>query len=82
MTFDDTNTFSLNKNDKQGNERRPDYKGKVNIEGRIFWLSGWIRQGANGSFISGPIELAEDKYQSQPAGVGAGSASADDDVPF
>lgn len=80
MAYDDTNTFSLNKNDKDGVERRPDYKGKVNIEGRIFWLSGWIRQGANGSFISGPIELADDKYQ--PVGATAGSAPADDDVPF
>ena len=79
MAFDETNTFSLNKNDKQGNEQRPDYKGKVNIDGRVYWLSGWIRSGRNGSFISGPIELADDKYQPQTAGVSAGS---DDDVPF
>lgn len=79
MAFDKTNTFSLNRNDKGGNEKRPDYKGEVNIDGVRYWLSGWIRQGPDGSFISGPIERADDKYQ---YGTPVGTTASGDDIPF
>lgn len=77
MAFDKTNTFSLNKNDKGDNPARPDYRGEVDINGVRYWISGWIRDGANGKFISGPVELAKDEHQYNAQPVGA-----DEDVPF
>jgi hypothetical protein len=76
--FDKTNTWTLNKNDKGDNERRPDYRGTVNIDGVEYTLSGWVREGAKGKFISGPVELKKD--EKQPAKATAGDD--DDLIPF
>jgi uncharacterized protein (DUF736 family) len=50
--YDNTNSGVLFKNDKKGNEKAPDYKGKVNIEGKDKDIAGWIREGKSGKFIS------------------------------
>jgi len=77
--YDNTNTFTLNKNDKGDNPRRPDYRGKLNVDGIEFTLSGWVREGANGKFISGSVAIVETKTEerAKPAVEGA-----DEDVPF
>ena len=54
----------LFKNDKDGNEKRPDYKGSAEIEGVQYWVSAWIRDGAKGKFMSMKYE-AKEKQQSQ-----------------
>ena len=41
--YDNTNTFTLFKNDKGDNPKRPDYTGKMNVDGIGFKISGWIR---------------------------------------
>ena len=50
--YDNTNSGVLFKNDKKGNEKAPDYKGKVNIDGKDKDIAGWIREGKSGKFIS------------------------------
>lgn len=58
MTHDNTNRGALFRNDKQGNDKRPDYRGKLNVDGRDYKLSAWIREAKNGSgkFMSLSIE--------------------------
>ena len=77
--YDNKNTFTLNKNDKGENPKRPDYRGKMNLDGIEFTLSGWVREGANGKFISGSVAMVEAKTEerAKPAVEGA-----DEDVPF
>ena len=55
--YDNTNSGVLFTNDKKGNEKAPDYKGKVNIEGKEKNIAGWIREGKSGMFIS--IKISE-----------------------
>jgi uncharacterized protein (DUF736 family) len=55
--YDNTNSGVLFKNDKKGNEKAPDYKGKVNVEGKEKDIAGWIREGKSGKFIS--IKISE-----------------------
>lgn len=74
--FDKTNTFTVNKNDKGDNPDRPDFKLDINIDGVRYFGSGWTRQSAHGTFVSGPIERADDKYQ--PNGAVAAGVSSDD----
>ena len=50
--YDNTNSAVLFKNDKKGNDKAPDYKGKGNKDGKDFELAGWVREGKNGKFIS------------------------------
>ena len=59
--YDNTNTFALFKNDKGDNPKRPDYAGTANVDGIEFRISGWIREGKNGKFISGSVQLKETK---------------------
>lgn len=42
MTYDNTNRGALFKNDKKSEDRDPDYRGNINIDGKEFWLDAWI----------------------------------------
>ena len=71
--YDNTNSFALFKNDKGDNPKRPDYTGNLNVDGIEFRISGWIREGQNGKFISGQVQLKELKKS---------EATTEEDVPF
>jgi hypothetical protein len=80
MAYDNTNRWTLNKNDRKEKDTHPDYKGSLNVDGVDYWLDGWIKDGANGKFISGSLKLKEANgraQQSAPAFEDDGS-----DVPF
>lgn len=87
--YDNTNTGTLFKNDKGDNQKRPDYKGSVNVEGREYWLSAWIKEKRDGSgkFMSLKVEAKEQRqdahnqaksngYQPQP------QSDDNDEIPF
>lgn len=46
-------TFSLFKNDKGGNESRPDYRGEgKDLAGNLIEVAAWIKSGTKGKFMS------------------------------
>ena len=49
MTFDNTNSGILSRNDRKEQPTHPDFKGSINIEGVDYWLSGWIKERKDGS---------------------------------
>lgn len=55
--YDNTNTFVLFKNDKDGNEARPDYTGTIELEnGEKKRLAAWVKQSQAGNkFLSGRV---------------------------
>jgi len=77
--YDNTNTFALFKNDQGDNPKRPNYTGNMNVDGIEFRISGWIRESANGKFISGTVQLKEPKAETRS---GPAAEGADEDVPF
>ena len=82
MAYDNTNRWTLNKNDRKEKETHPDYKGSLNVNGVEYWIDGWIKGGANGKFISGslkPKEARQDQRQSAPAGLDDDDS---DSIPF
>jgi hypothetical protein len=77
-------TGVLSKNDKAGNEKRPDYKGSAEIEGVQYWVSAWIRDGAKGKFMSMKYD-AKEVQAAKPAPkpvASAGYGDDDEDIPF
>jgi hypothetical protein len=85
MAYDNTNRWTLNKNDRKEKETHPDYKGKINVDGVDYWLDGWIKDSANGKFISGsikPVEARGDPQIAEYAASRKAPADLDDDVPF
>ena len=57
--YDNTNRGVLFKNDKEGNDKRPDYTGKINFGGTDYRLSAWIKEGKTGKFLSLAVKPKE-----------------------
>lgn len=51
------NTFSLFENDKKGNDKAPDFRGKGMVDGKEVRVAVWKRKSASGiEYLSGTIE--------------------------
>ncbi len=76
-------TFSLFKNDKEGNDKRPDYKGDgMDLDGNPIKVSAWLREGKKGKYLSCKFEAKEERAP-KPAGKPAASDDFDaDSIPF
>lgn len=81
MAYDNTNSGILSRNDKGDNEKRPDMRGQINIEGKEYWLSGWTREGNKGRFLSLKAEPKDKNKPNQQAPT-SGVADLDDDIPW
>lgn len=92
MTQDDNMKGVLFKNDKQGNENRPDYKGKITIDGVEHWLSAWINTAKSGQkYMALKAEKKDGQQQKQPEQQGEtyengirqdSHQDMDDSIPF
>lgn len=83
--YDNRNSGALFKNDKQGNAKRPDYSGSINVDGRDYWISAWLKEGQKGKFMS----LSVKPKDAQPGGhperhtkAKGAEMELDDSVPF
>lgn len=49
-----TNTGAIFKNDKKTNEKQPDYRGKVNVNGKEMEVALWVKKsnGGGNTFFS------------------------------
>lgn len=84
--YDDTNRGALFKNDKQGNENRPDYKGQINFNGQDCWLSAWLKKSKNGTkYMSLSVQPKEDQVQQNNQAVkqmATPEPELDEEIPF
>jgi hypothetical protein len=80
--YDNNNKITVFKNDKQGNDQRPDMTGKVNVEGKEFYVSLWTRTPNNGGdkFLSGQIKPVEVKEEPKKEAVN--TDDIDDEICF
>lgn len=46
--YDDTNTGIIGTNDYKQKDTHPDQRGRVNVNGLWYWVSGWDKVGSNG----------------------------------
>ncbi len=82
MIYDNTNRWTLNKNARKEQDNHPDYKGAINVDGVEYWLDGWIKESANGKFISGSLKRKDATSAAprpQPAAFDVNDGS---EVPF
>lgn len=59
MTYDNTNRGALFENDKKGNEKAPDFKGTINVDGIEFYASAWKRDKYGKEYFSISIQPKE-----------------------
>jgi len=70
---------TLHRNDKDGVETRPDYRGEVMIAGTLYRLSGWLKDGQKGKWMSLSAEVPRAK---EPEAPKQRNIDPDNDIPF
>ena len=79
MEYDNNLTGALFKNDRKQTDQHPDYKGSVEVDGKHFWVSAWIKKSKKGvTFMSLNLTPKDE----QPASVSSPAAAGDEDAPF
>lgn len=88
MSYDNTNSGILARNDRKEQDNHPDFTGSINVDGVDYWLSAWTKEGKPGTKMEGrkffslsvkPKDAPAPK-PSKPAPKPA--ADMDDDIPF
>lgn len=67
--WDNNNTGVLFLNDKQGNDKRPDWRGSIEVAGVNYWISGWNKESRDGDQL---ISLKVEQKQPRDAGGAKG----------
>ena len=91
--MDTTNRGTIAKNTRKTETTHPDIAGQINVEGKDYWLNGWLRTNANdgSKFYSLSVKPKEaktspsaDKPQRRPAPAFElrEEPTDDDSVPF
>ena len=76
------NTGAIFKNTNKKADNHPDYKGKVNVNGKEMEVALWIKQGKAGSFFSAAFSepyVAPATMEPKPV---SNSMDDDDGLPF
>ena len=75
------NSGVLFANDKKDNDKAPNYKGNMMVDGQEYWLSAWVKEGKNGKFLG----LAVSPRDAQPPASKPAPKNLEDsssDIPF
>jgi uncharacterized protein (DUF736 family) len=82
MSYDNTNTAVIFKNNKKENEKHPDYRGTLNVDGKELEISLWIKEGKNGKFFSGKIQEPYKKEEKELKSFSEKVQDNSGDLPF
>jgi uncharacterized protein (DUF736 family) len=73
------NSGAIFKNDKKVSANHPDYRGKVNVNGKEMEVALWVKEGKTGKFFSASFSEPYVPATEERRPVGD---SIDDDLPF
>ena len=81
--YDNTTRGTLGKNLTPKDDKSPQYTGKINIDGKEYWLSGWVNTNKDdgSKFFSLRVNPKEDKPKPQ-AKPKEDFSDIDSDIPF
>lgn len=85
--YDNTNRGILGRNKRKEKDSHPDFSGSINVEGHDYWLSGWLKENANGKFFSLSVKRKDGTAERPEQFVKKAQetfpgATLDDDIPF
>ena len=73
------NSGTIAKNDRKEKDSHPDIKGQATVDGRAFWVSGWLKENDRGKFYSLSFTPKDEQPSAKPA---AKAVDLEDDIPF
>lgn len=76
--YSNENTGVLFKNESD-NEKAPNYKGKINVDGKEYELAAWVREAKSGKGKFMSLKVQEPKQKKAPQKE---IADMEDDVPW
>jgi hypothetical protein len=87
MPFDNTNRGAIWKNRDKKEEKHPDFKGSLNVNGVDYWVSAWKRKegdAANKPALSFSIQPKDEqaKPEGKPKPSPSRNEDMDDQIPF
>lgn len=88
MAYDNTNKGTLGKNKERDSEnpehaKWPEYKGKINVDGKDYWLSGWVKENKENGEKFFSLSVTEKKAKGEKEEPKAApAAELDSDIPF
>lgn len=74
MPYDNTNSGVLFINDKKGNPKAPDRRGKLDVNGHEYELAGWLTTSKDGKTKFLRLKISEPRQRRQQ------TQSSDEDV--
>lgn len=82
MAHDNTNRGTLGRNKRRESDAHPEYSGRLNVDGKEYWLSAWVKTNkeTGEKFFSLSVRPKEQK-QSNPSAETVFDDMADD-LPF
>jgi len=80
--YDNTNKGTIVKNKRKKTSSHPEYSGSVNVDGKEFWLSAWVKtNGSTGEkFFSLALQPKDDQGEGSQDTLPM--SNDEDDVPF
>jgi hypothetical protein len=81
MTFDNRNRGAIWQNKDKEADGQPDFTGKLNVEGREFWVSAWKRK-ADAAPKSPALTFSIKANQAQQGAPSERPKGDDEEIPF
>ena len=79
--MENDNSGALFKNDRKEQEKQPDYKGSLTVNGAEYWISAWLNESKSGQKYMGLKVNLKEQQQAQAAPKND-AVDFGDDVPF